>query len=120
MRVELKLNGTTPLVTHNIRLADEREPIVAAIKTLTSRPANRKTEADSLEIEKLEWLGGQYYQEGFGYYVPTWGIIRTLEQAAKANREGTKVIRALAAEDQKTKIEFRHSHLTQEKLCELQ
>jgi hypothetical protein len=116
VRIELILNGTTPLVTHNIRLADDRDPLVKQIKTLTARPANRKTEAESLEIERLEWEGGLYYIDGIGYCVPTWGIIRTLEQAAKATREGTKVNRALSTEEQYTPIEFPDSHLPPEKL----
>lgn len=118
MDVRLNISGTSPLVMHNIRLADEREPIVKAIKELTSKRS--KTEDDYFEIERLEWIGGLYFDDEAGYYLPTWGVIRTLENAAKATRQGSQLIRAVAATERFTPLQFPHRGLSVESLWKLE
>jgi hypothetical protein len=95
MEVLIELAGLTPLVMHNIRLADPEDAIVRAIGELTSKKKN-KTDADLKEIEHLEFLGGLYYDTDIGVHVPSRSIIRCFEQAGAITRAGTSVVRAVS------------------------
>ena len=103
MEVLVELTGVTPMVMHNIRLADKTDPIVIAIAELTSKGKN-KTDADNMEIMHLEFVGGLYYEESVGVYVPSWNIIRTFEQGGKVTKKGTTIIRALSATTDKVPL----------------
>ena len=63
MRMTLLLDGRaeaggSPLVMHNERLADPLDEYVRDIAKLSRK--RQKTEADHLEIARLEFLGGLY------------------------------------------------------------
>lgn len=105
MRVALTLTGVTGLVMHNIRLADPDDEYVRAIKELTAKKRN-KTDADNAEIGKLEWFGGLYHDPEIGVYMPTWNVIRCMEQAAKITRQGTTLVRALAVMADRVPLEY--------------
>lgn len=94
MDLRIKLTGGTPLVMHNPRLADPRDPIVKEIKGYTSK-RSKQTESDRDEVSRLEWLGGLYTDEKGNPTVSTWAIIRAFEEAAKTTRNGKDIIRAL-------------------------
>jgi hypothetical protein len=97
MQLRIEMTGTSPLVMHNIRLANQRDEIVLAIKELTSKPARHKTQDDADEIERLEFMGGLYWNEQDGIHLPTWNIVRSFEEAAKATRDGKNLMRAVTA-----------------------
>ena len=86
MKVTLKLDGSTavggaPLVCHNERLADPLDPIVRDIAAISKK--RNKTEADHLEIARLEFHGG-LYTNGNGPCLPAWNILRCLQDGAAA------------------------------------
>lgn len=105
MRVELRLTGISPLVMHNIRLADKHDEITMAIAELTDKKRNR-TEADDREIERLEFLGGLYHEPGIGVFVPTANVVRCLENAAKITRQGAGLVRAVAVVTDKAPLVY--------------
>lgn len=92
MQVTVELTGTTPLLCHNIALADPDNPIVAEIATYTSK--RKKTEDDRRAIERLEWFGGLYVEDGRPV-LPTGNIRKSFIQAGKISKQGTQVTRAL-------------------------
>jgi hypothetical protein len=94
MDLRVKLIGGTPLVMHNPRLADPRDPIVKEIKGYTAK-GSKQTEADREEVSRLEWLGGLYTDEKGNPVVSTWAVVRTFEEAAKVTKHGKDVIRAV-------------------------
>lgn len=105
MRLSVQLYGTSPLVMHNIRLANPQDEHSKAIKQLTKKKA--KTEDDAAEIERLEWYGGLYYEKQFGgVYVPTWNILRCFEEAAKVSRDGKTVMRSVVVTDMTAPISY--------------
>lgn len=92
--IGIRLEGTSPLLLHNIQLSDPDHPIVKEIKALTSK--RTKTEDDRRAIEKLEWYGGLYTVPGVqGIVLPTANIRRCLIGAARINKLGRQVERAL-------------------------
>lgn len=93
MRHVLELTGTSPMLHHGIRLADEDDEFTVAIKKLTGK-AN-KTKEDYDEIGRLEWYGGLYAENGAVVF-PTANVKKCLEQAGKVKRGlGAKINRAV-------------------------
>src|SRR5690554_34575 len=96
MDIKLELTGATPLLMHNISLADPDNPIVKEIATYTSK--RKKTEDDRRAIERLEWFGGLYVEDG-RIVMPTGNIRKCIIQAGKITKQGTQVTRALQFTD---------------------
>jgi hypothetical protein len=118
MELVIRLTSLTPLVMHNIRLANPHDAIVQDIARLTGKSAKQKTEQDTFEIEQLEWMGGLYYDATEGYYLESRGVIRCFQEAAKATREGRDVQRALQPLTSLVPLEFPHRGLKPEALWE--
>lgn len=92
MDIRVELTGTTPMLCHNIALADPDNPIVAEIGTYTSK--RKKTEDDRRAIERLEWFGGLYIDDGRPV-LPTGNIRKSFIQSGKISKQGLMVSRAL-------------------------
>jgi hypothetical protein len=97
VKVLLKLDGRasaggSALVMHNERLADPLEPIVREIAAIAKK--RNKTEADHMEIARLEF-GGGLYTNGNGPCLPAWNILRCLQDGAKRHKRGQDVLRGV-------------------------
>jgi hypothetical protein len=92
MDIKLELTGVTPMLMHNISLADPDNQFVKEIATYTSK--RKKTEDDRRAIERLEWFGGLYVEDG-QIVMPTGNIRKCIIQAGKISKQGTQVTRAL-------------------------
>jgi hypothetical protein len=90
--VEIRFTGTTPLLCHNVQLADPDNDIVMQIKAITSK--RKKTAEDRADIAKLEWYGGLYLGKDGPCY-PTAGLRKCLINAGKINKLGSTLLRAL-------------------------
>src|SRR5262245_45659580 len=104
MHVEVDIEGVTPLLMHNVRLADKTDDFARLIAEITDKPSNKRTEAENVEIERLEFLGGLYYDQDIGVYLPTFNVIRSWEVAAKITRLGTALMRAVAVTTDKAGV----------------
>jgi hypothetical protein len=90
MHVTLEITGQSPLLLHNIRLADPDDEIVRQIHAITAK--RKKTETDRAEITKLEWYGGLYVGAN-GPVLPTRHVRKCVVEAAKVKRLGKAVER---------------------------
>jgi len=61
-KLEVKIIGQSPLLMHNIQLANPLNRYVKALKPLTAK--RNKTDADLMEISRIEWEGGLYLEDG--------------------------------------------------------
>ncbi|HEU4379885.1 MAG TPA: hypothetical protein VFR73_15035, partial [Hyphomicrobiaceae bacterium] len=86
MRVELTMQGSSPLVMHNVALADPNNRIVKEIAAITDKGSNM-TDDDRLEVSRLEFIGGLYLGKG-GPTLPSRNILRCVANAAKIRRLG--------------------------------
>ena len=57
-KIQFEIEGTAPLMCHNIRLADPLDPFTREIRKVVSR--ENKTNDDHRELSKLEWQGSFY------------------------------------------------------------
>lgn len=97
MKVLLRLDGRSaaggsPLVMHNERLADPLDDHTRAIAAVAKK--RNKTEADHVEIGRLEFMGG-LYTNGNGPCLPAWNILRCLQDGAKRHKRGADVLRGV-------------------------
>lgn len=97
MKVLLKLDGRTAsggsaLVMHNERLADPLNDYTRQIAAVSKK--RNKTEADHIEIARLEFLGG-LYTNGNGPCIPAWNILRCLQDGARRHKRGMDVPRGV-------------------------
>jgi hypothetical protein len=90
--IKIEITGTTPLLCHNITLADPDNPFVQEIATYTAK--RKKTEDDRRAIERLEWFGGLYV-ENSRPVIPTANVRKAFIQAGKISKQGTQIARAL-------------------------
>lgn len=97
MKYVLKLDGRaesggSALVMHNERLADPLNDFTRSIAGVAKK--RNKTEADHLEIARLEFLGG-LYTNGNGPCIPAWNILRCLQDGARRHKRGMDVPRGV-------------------------
>ena len=85
-KVRLRLNGQAALLMHNGAMADKRNPFVQSIGKITGKGKN-KTDADLLELSRLEFLGG-IYANGNGPMLPAELLFATLLNGAKKSKQG--------------------------------
>jgi hypothetical protein len=87
MQAIIRIKGTKPLIVHdNSHLANPLDEITKAIKVLTGKTP--KTEADLLEISRLEWVGSLYYNSDLGPIMPMRCLKAMLRSAAKKQKLG--------------------------------
>jgi hypothetical protein len=89
MDLRIELTGTEALLMHNARLADPLDPMAKALKQVTGK--TKKTDDDHLDMARLEFLGGLYYDDVAGPYIPGDNISRMLVDAGRKRKLGTKV-----------------------------
>jgi hypothetical protein len=97
MKVLLKLDGRSAsggsaLVMHNERLADPLNDGTRAIAAISKK--RNKTEADHIEIARLEFIWGMY-TNGNGPCLPAWNILRCLQDGARRHKRGLDVPRGV-------------------------
>lgn len=96
--------GRTPLVCHNIRLADPFEPITKELKSLTSK--KKKTDQDLIQIARLEWEGGLYLDEKDGPIIPAKCVEATLRNGAKKFKLGEQFLQGVSMDENHAKLQY--------------
>lgn len=93
MRIAISLTGTSPLLMHNPRMVDPQFDLNRQIKVLTAK--RKKTDEDLASIERLEWYGGLYEENGV-VVQPTSKVRKCIINAAKISKLGKAIERALS------------------------
>jgi hypothetical protein len=101
----LTMTGTTPLIMHNAQTADPLNRYAKAIKELTAKRTN-KTDADELEISRLKFIAGLYWDDTDGPYLPAANIFRCLIEAGSMTRDGKKVERGVIFQADRARLEY--------------
>lgn len=90
------LEGRSPLLMHNDRLADPLSPEAQKLKSVTSKKT--KTFADNLEISRIEFDGGLYLDDR-GPFIPSGWILSMLRDSARLTKHGKTIERGLVTEE---------------------
>lgn len=102
--VTIAIHGINPIMMHNVRLANPLEPIVQEIKAVSGK--RKKTIEDHKELARLEFMGGLYYDEKVGPFIPGVAFHKALVMAARAQKLGTKVNSAVVVSTLKARLEY--------------
>ena len=90
--IHFKIQGVTPLLMHSSQLSDPLNKYTKALKKITG--IRKKTEEHYIEMGRIEVLGGLYWSEEYGLYMPGENIEACLIGAAKFKKLGTTFKRA--------------------------
>jgi len=114
-RIRVTLDGRTavngsPLLMHNERLADPLDPYTKWVAELSKK--RTKTERDIEEMGRREFYGAGYWaidsgpdkNDQAGPVIPTWNIIRCLQESASRNKLGKHVMRGIIPVDEDTPL----------------
>lgn len=82
----LHLEGQTELVLHNNLTVDQLHPLKKKIASITSK--KKKTDADCMELRRLEFQAGLYWSKELGPYVPNANLRKMLIEGAKKDKRG--------------------------------
>jgi hypothetical protein len=93
--IDVELKGIAPLIMHNGQLADPMNEFVREMKKITRKPAKQKTDADHIELARLEFLGGLYLDEDKEPCIPGENLEAMLIEAARKQRLGKQAEAAI-------------------------
>lgn len=103
--LKARWTGFRPLVMHNGALADPENKIVLDMRKITSKGSKKTTPEDLVELARLEWLGGLYWDENDGMIIPSDNIERCIQLGAQKSRNGKDVQAAVFCVAPHAKIE---------------
>lgn len=86
--IKVRVESVSPLLMHNPRLANPRDPTTKALKTITAK--RKKTDEDHEQLSRLEWEGGLYLDCNEHPAIPGELIESTLLAAGKKRKLGPK------------------------------
>lgn len=91
------IEGSQPLLMHNIQLANPANSYAKALKTLNDKKKgkNANKEAISDEIAETEWEGGLYFDRKAGPFLPGPMFRAAMISAARAYRKGKDIERGV-------------------------
>jgi hypothetical protein len=102
----VKGTGIRPLVMHNGLMADPTNPMVRAIKEITSKGSKKLTESDYEKRDRLEFMAGLYWDELLGAVIPSDNIERCIQLGAQKSRIGKDVQAAVFCSDALVKLGY--------------
>jgi hypothetical protein len=92
MDIEIRCEGTTPLLMCNPRMADHDYPLVRELKSISGK--QKKTDDDHAQMEMLQWFGGLYEDDGI-VVQPTSKVRKCLIETGRISKLGKHVERSL-------------------------
>jgi hypothetical protein len=92
-KIKVRFEGITPLIMHNIQLANPLNPIAKAMKEISKK--KKKTDTDYEALAKLEFQGGLYLDNALEPCLPGYVIEGALNAAARTQRQGKDAQRGI-------------------------
>lgn len=106
VQVHCRVEGIVPLIFHNSQMANPLNKWSRLMKDITSK--RKKTDADLLELQRLEFMGGIYFDDAIGVYMPGQWFEATITSAMASVKRGQKknVRGGLYVNDAKIPLEY--------------
>lgn len=89
--INATLKGESPFIMQADTLADPLHPLTKELRAVTSK--KNKTDADHVEMGRIEFIGGLYIDAADGPYIPSDYIFKALVEAARMNKSGKMIER---------------------------
>lgn len=97
VKVRITATGTRPLLLHNVQMASPLNPFAKQLKALNSKRV--KTDADRMEVARVEFEGSLYYDPELGPYLPAQNLLASIVAGARLTKAGKKVERGVVLTD---------------------
>lgn len=103
-QLQLILTGTTPLMMHNVRLADQANEYAMELHRLHNEKKKKKGADKAMianQMGEVEWEGGLYYgalgspHDRDGAFIPGQNIFACIREAARMSRGGKTIERGM-------------------------
>ena len=104
-KIDVTLKGIAPLLMHSPRGVDPTDPLQKKMREITSKGSKKKTAADLLEQDWLEFQLAIYYENGRPV-IPDSAILGTLQAGARANRRGREVQAGVEVADEFAPLDY--------------
>ncbi|MHC5033452.1 MAG: hypothetical protein ACYTFZ_00225 [Planctomycetota bacterium] len=101
-----RITGTAPLLMHSDRGLDKSDPDVRAQAKITKKKAGDKTDADDVELQRLDYKLGLYHSPDAGPYIGGPMLEAVIRDAARATRRGKTIERGLQILQDKHPLEY--------------
>jgi hypothetical protein len=87
---EATIEGTSDLLMHNVRLANPMNEYARKLQELNKAKKIKGADKDAVveEMARQEWMGGLYWTQETGPYLPAANIHKAILEAARMTREG--------------------------------
>lgn len=105
MELTFDIKGTRPLLMHSAALADPLNEHARSIKAIKKN--RKRTEADEEAAAIEEWLGGLYFDEKLGPYVPGINIEAMIKESARKWRKGKDIERGVMVLTEMVPLDYR-------------
>ena len=89
-QIKIKVTGIQPLLLNNIQTANPLNKWAKALKEVTSK--KKKTDSDTLEIIRLQFMASWYVDEDGRYVLPSENLLKSFESGAKEFKKGSKIV----------------------------
>jgi|CXWL01.1.fsa_nt_gi copper chaperone CopZ len=103
--LQVTLTGQSPLLMHNVRLANPLDPITKEMRAISSK--RKKTEAELAKLAELEFLGGLYCDKLVGPYIPGVVLEAALRGAARGHMRGKDIERGVMVMEDKLPLKYK-------------
>ena len=113
--IKVKLSGSSPLLMHSDRFANPLDALTKAHKEMTGK--RKKTDDDFIAIAKSEFIGGCYWNEDTGFFIPSQNLDSCLIAAAKLQKLGVKFKQGIVVLEDELPLDG-FKNMTPEKLWE--
>ena len=95
-KIKCEFHGISPIILHSCQCVNPLHPLSIEMKKITS--IRTKTEEDIVNLSKLEWESGLYYDEKIGVYIPAENVEAAVREGAKARKKGKDIVRGFQCE----------------------
>jgi hypothetical protein len=102
--IKVRAEGKVPLLMHSNQMANPLNVYSRAIKPITGK--RKKTDADHLEISRIEWEAGLYFDNEGNVCLPAEVIEATLRNAARKTKCGKLIEEGVRVDENFCKFEY--------------
>ena len=103
--LNVRITGKSPLLLHNGRLADPTDEVVREMKKITAKGKN-KTDEDLIELSRLEFKGGMYFDENEEPCIPGEVLESCLKSGARVAKNGKKIEAGAFVSEQTVPLQY--------------
>lgn len=105
--ITVKVTGSTPLLMHNVRLANPTLKFAKELKRLQTAKRTKGSDADKIveEMARVEWEGGLYFDDKLGPCIFPEMVRGAIIAGARLSRGGKTVERAVTVL-KKSKLDY--------------